>query len=107
MPSAVMHDFQHVPVALSFFSRIRGLIGRRELFLFIPGCTAVHTWFMRGAIDLVFLDEREGVVAIRANAAPWHFFFGPRGTRSVLELPPGHAASLGVTEGDQVSVAWP
>src|ERR1700674_781454 len=102
-----MHDFRHVPVARSFFSRVRGLIGRRELFLFIPSCPAVHTWFMGSGFDLVFLDEREVVVAIRANAAPWRFLFGPRGTRSVLELPSGHAASLGVTEGEQVTVGWP
>lgn len=102
-----MHDFRHVPVARSRCSRVKGLIGRQELFLFIPNCAAVHTWFMRGAFDLAFLDEREVVVAVRANAAPWRLFFGPRGTRSVLELPPGHAARIGLTEGDQVTVAWP
>ena len=101
-----MHDFRHVPVALSPFARVRGLIGRRELFLFIPRCAAVHTWFMRDAIDLVFLDERAVVVAIR-SAAPWRLFFGPHGTHSVLELPPGHAAGIALSEGEQVTVAWP
>jgi uncharacterized membrane protein (UPF0127 family) len=48
-------------VADSFFTRLRGLLGRRELsrdegLLIRPG-SSIHTWFMRFPIDVVFLDR--------------------------------------------------
>jgi uncharacterized membrane protein (UPF0127 family) len=101
------HDFRNVPVAGGFVARLLGLVGKRELFLFIPRCTAVHTLFMRGAIDLVWVDERSSVTGIKRHAGPWRVFFGPRGTRSVLELPPGHAARIGMAAGDRVMLRQP
>ena len=92
-----------VPVARSFRSRIAGLIGRsarEELFLLLPRCSSVHTWFMRAAIDIVFLDANRAIVAIAANAAPWRTFIGPGDADAVLELPAGHAAELGMSTGD-------
>jgi uncharacterized membrane protein (UPF0127 family) len=71
-----------------------GLIGAKELFLLIPRCRAVHTWFMRAPIDLVFLDEHNAVLSVIASARPWRVYVGPRGTESVLELPAGYAAGI-------------
>jgi uncharacterized protein len=88
------HDCTHVPAAHSFRERLAGLIGRRDparLSLLIPRCSAVHTWFMRASIDIVFLDDRSMVLTIAARVRPWRVLRGPRGTRSVLELPPGGA----------------
>jgi uncharacterized membrane protein (UPF0127 family) len=101
------HDFRHVPVARGFLARLLGLIGKRELFLLIPRCTAVHTFFMRSAIDLVWVDERSVITGIKRHAGPWRVFFGPRGTHSVLELPPGHAARSVMVAGDRVTLAQP
>jgi uncharacterized protein len=81
-----------------------GLIGRGDFFLYIPRCTAVHTWFMRGPIDVVFLDARSVVVAIRESVPPWRIALGPRGARSVLELPDGHARERGLATGDTLTI---
>jgi uncharacterized membrane protein (UPF0127 family) len=101
------HDLRAVPVASSVIEQIAGLIGRREradLFLFIPRCRSVHTWFMRSAIDIVFLDADSTVVGVVEDARPWRTFRGPLPARAVLELPPGYARELGVSVGDHVNL---
>ena len=65
------HDFREVPVARSLLRRIVGLIGAKEASLLIPNCAAVHTWFMRGPIDIVFIDQRNVVVSVRPGVRPW------------------------------------
>jgi uncharacterized membrane protein (UPF0127 family) len=99
----VTHDFTHVPVARGL-RRLTGLIGRRELLLFIPRCASIHTWLMRSAIDVVFVDGSNAVVAIHEMVEPWRLLFGPRGTRAVLELPPGEARARGMAVGDPVTI---
>ena len=74
-----------------------------SLSLLIPRCSAVHTWFMRSPIDLVFLDDDGLVLSIHEHAPKWRTYSGPRGTRAVLELPPGRARDLDVSQGDRVS----
>jgi uncharacterized membrane protein (UPF0127 family) len=98
------HDLRHLPVA-GLYGRLVGLMGRRkrdQLFLVLPDCASVHTWFMRSRIDLVFLDGAGTILGVRAWAMPWRSYHGPPHTRAVVELPPGHAAHLGLSEGDRV-----
>ena len=59
-------------IARSPTSRLRGLALRRappREPLLIPGCRSVHTFGMRFAIDVVFLDSRGRVVVCRRAAA--------------------------------------
>jgi uncharacterized membrane protein (UPF0127 family) len=90
-------------MARSLLSQIIGLIGKRQradLFLVIPHCRSIHTWFMRSAIDIVFLDVSHEVVAVVEEGPPWRIFNGPRSGRFVLELPPGHVRKLGLAVRD-------
>ena len=90
-------NLRGVPVARGIWRQTIGLIGKRdrdELFLLIPRCTSVHTWFMRSAIDVVFLDAEHVVLDVRREVQPWSVEEGPRGTDAVLELPPGFALEL-------------
>ena len=92
-------------MADSFSLRLIGLMGKRDLsnaFLLIPRCTSVHTCFMRGPIDLVFLDPAQQVLSVDERARPWRFFFGPRGAASVLELPAGYTRERGISLGDTI-----
>ena len=61
-------------VARTFRSRLLGLAFLAELpgdcWLLLPRCGAVHTFGMRFALDLVFLDERGGVLHSRSCVAP-------------------------------------
>jgi uncharacterized membrane protein (UPF0127 family) len=99
----VRHDFSAVSVARGL-RRLTGLIGRRDLFLLIPRCASIHTWLMRSAIDVVFLDGSNTILAIHEEAKPWWVFFGPAGTRSVLELPPREARRRGMAVGDEILI---
>jgi uncharacterized membrane protein (UPF0127 family) len=88
-------------------SRMRGLLGRRELpageGLLLTPAPAIHTAFMRFAIDAVFLDGDLRVLKIVERLRPWRAA-GRRRARSVLELAAGEAARLNLKEGDQMLI---
>lgn len=101
----VRHDMRHVPVAKSVPSRVLGLIGRHDrdrMFLLIPRCRSVHTWFMLRRIDIAFLSVSGVVLDVRPNARPWSMYTGPGAAKSVLELPAGHAKEIDLARGDEV-----
>lgn len=81
-------------VVRTFAERAKGLIGRRALApgegLLILRCNAIHTCFMRFAIDAVFLDREDRVVRVVRNVRPWRLFvFGGWRATKVLELAAG------------------
>jgi uncharacterized protein len=86
-------------------SRMRGLLGRDGIEpghgLLIKPTNSVHMFFMRFAIDVVFLDRDLGVKKIVEALAPWRMA-GCRGAKAALELPAGEAARRGVTLGEQL-----
>jgi uncharacterized protein len=93
---------QRCAVADRPLSRLRGLLGRRGLApgegLLLRPTPSIHTWFMRFAIDAVFLDAELEVLAISPELRPWRFA-GRRRTRAVLELAGGEARRLGLEPG--------
>jgi uncharacterized membrane protein (UPF0127 family) len=80
----------HYPVATTTRSRLLGLalLGRDSAGpgLLIPGCRSVHTFGMRFALDIRFLDHRGAVISTRAGVRPWRVVSEPDAA-SVLELP--------------------
>jgi uncharacterized membrane protein (UPF0127 family) len=83
-------------------SRLKGLLGKRRLGsgegLLLRPANMVHTWFMRFAIDVVFVDGDLQVVGITHDAGPWSVT-GRRGARSVIELPAGECRRRGIETG--------
>ena len=59
-------------------------------------------WFMRFAIDAVFVDRSGRVVKVAADLPPWRFAATARGARDVLELPAGTAARTATQVGDEL-----
>jgi uncharacterized protein len=94
-------------IAATFRTRLRGLLGRRELApgegLLIRPTNSIHTFFMRFAIDVVFLDRSGVVVKLVSNLRPWRVAFAPRG-RDALELGAGEADARGIRLGDRLAV---
>ena len=90
------------------WSRMRGLLGRSGLAsgegLLLRPAGSVHTFFMRFAIDVVFLDRELSVVAVSAEVAPWRTA-GARRAKAALELAAGEAARLGIEPGMQLRLA--
>lgn len=97
----------HVEAAHHYRRRLVGLIGRTRLAsdqsLWIPRCRSIHMFFMRFAIDAVFLDEHGRVLRVRAGLKPWRTATVWR-ARSVLELAAGTAADLGIEENCHVQI---
>jgi len=87
--------------------RNRGLLGRQGLGsgegLWIVPCQAVHTFFMRFPIDLVWVDRNLRVRKVSKCVGPWRVavcFFA----HSVLELPAGTASSAETVRGDHLEL---
>lgn len=85
--------------------RRKGLLGRNSLDpgegLWIVPCEAVHTFAMRFAIDLVYLDRKRRVLKVRHSVPPARIS-GCLRAHSVLELPAGTVQDAQVAPGDQL-----
>ncbi len=97
-----------VQLANGWWSRLRGLLGRRPLAegegLMLVPCRAVHMFGMRYPVDVAFVDRTGGVVATYHCLAPgsrskWH-----RGAVAALEVPAGTLATTDTRPGD--SLMW-
>lgn len=79
-----------VPVATTPPARLLGLAlldrGRAGEGLLIPRCRCVHTFGMRFALDLLFIDSEGLVVELRRSVPAGRFAGCPTAT-AVLELP--------------------
>ena len=97
-----------VEVAASRRSRRRGLLGRtgmdRSEALILAPCFAIHTAFMRFAIDVVFVDSRGRVLKIVRGLPPWRMAVAPR-AHAVIELAAGSLSSRALKVGDAVDLA--
>ena len=102
-------------MASTLWSRFLGLMGRRELpaeaGLWLTGTNGIHMFFMRFAIDVVFLgrpraDGARLVLAVRPALRPWLGIVPlVRGADGALELPVGTIERTGTAPGDRVSIA--
>ena len=94
--------------AVSFRARSRGLLGRPSLEggegLWIEPCASIHMFFMRFAIDAVFVDSEGRVVRSIENLKPWRIAFGGRHARAVIELPAGTVSRSGTQLGDTLEL---
>lgn len=69
--------------------------------LWIAPCEAVHTFFMRFPIDVIFLDKQQRVVKVVNRLKPWRISLALR-AHSVLEIEAGSAARSAVLPGIQL-----
>ena len=88
-------------------TRMVGLLNRTELKkgegLWIVPSEAVHTFFMRMAIDVLFLDRKRRVVKLRPRMGAWRMAMAWKG-RTVVELPPGTIVESGTVVGDELEI---
>jgi uncharacterized membrane protein (UPF0127 family) len=93
--------------AATFWSRLRGFIGRPEPKrgegILLDPCTAVHTCWMAFSLDVVFLDERGRVLKLVRSISPWSFTRRVRGGRYALEVPVGTIDGSSTQVGDELS----
>lgn len=93
--------------ANAFFSRLRGFMGQKlqpgDALLLTP-CNQIHCCFMRCPIDVVYLDKTGKVLELTPAMKPYTFGRLVRGARSVLELYPGDADRMSISEGSVIAV---
>lgn len=86
------------------WTRLVGLLSRRHLepgegLVLKPG-GAIHMFFMRMAIDVIFADKDGQVLKTAANVKPWRVVMGPRRCRYTIELPVGVIEQSATVPGD-------
>ena len=91
-------------IAKTFKERFWGLMFKRRMAgnegLMILGCNAIHTCFMRFAIDVVFMDINHKVIGIKEKIKPWRQSGFVRKAYIALELPEGTVSRKSISIGD-------
>lgn len=72
--------------------------------LWIIPCEAVHTFFMKFTIDVLFLNKKKVVVKARRGLKPWRIS-GALRAHSVVELPEGQIDATGTRAGDEIEIS--
>ena len=103
---AVLADV--VETAFERDARNRGLLGRDGLarghVLVLAPCNSIHTFFMRFAIDVAFVDRDGQVLAVREALRPWRLALELRAF-AVFELAAGALALTNTRRGDRLFLA--
>lgn len=88
-------------------TRTKGLLGRNThpagQALWIVPCSGIHTFGMRFAIDVVYLDRKLKIKKTRSYVRPWRLSMCLLAD-SVLELPAGTIDLAPLRRGDQLSL---
>ena len=96
-----------IAVANNANQRRTGLLKHKSLRagegLWIAPCEAVHTFAMRFAIDLVYLDRHKRVRKVRSDVRPGRLSVCLT-AHSVLELPAGTVLASKTSPGDRLSL---
>ena len=111
--AVILNEYTGVPLATSIepafdsASRRRGLLGRDGLAprhaVVIAPTNAIHTWFMRFAIDVVFAAKDGTVVDVRRALQPWRIAIAPRAF-CAIELAAGSIERDSLAIGDRLVV---
>lgn len=92
-------------VAASYRTRTRGLLGRDGFdgAILLTPCNSVHTFRMRFAIDVAYLDKELRVLGVHTMRPGRLGMIRPR-ARHVLEAQAGAMAGWGLVPGTRVTV---
>lgn len=98
----------HLEVASDFIDRGIGLLKKSELTdkegLWIHRCNSIHTFFMKFAIDCIFINKNLVVEDLVENISPWNVVLPRWKSSSVIELQSGFIKKNPVKKGDQLDV---
>ena len=94
--------------AETLWKRLVGLLGREGLgegeALVIRSCSAIHTFFMRFPIDVIFLDRASRVRKVIRGMRPFRLSSLVFGAREAVELPLGVIATTHTEVGDIIEI---
>ena len=94
--------------AVGFISRLVGLMGKGRLEkdegLWMARCWAIHTFWMKFPLDVVFLDKDFIVKKTVTGLRPFRPVVSCRHAEGVLELPEGTIERARIQIGDRVEI---
>jgi uncharacterized protein len=97
-------------IARTHWKRFRGLMGENSVSfgagrgLWIVPSHGVHTFSMKFAIDVIYLDAERRVLHLEKNLTPWRVAPVRRNAKSVLELPSDTLHLTGTSLGDEIEI---
>jgi uncharacterized membrane protein (UPF0127 family) len=98
----------HAQLADTYLSRLTGLLNRTRLnqgeALIITRCQQIHMFFMRFAIDVIFIDSSNRAVGLVKDIKPWQLSAIFWQANRAIELPPGVIAKTQTVIGDQIQI---
>jgi uncharacterized protein len=99
---------ERVVLAVGLRSRLRGLLGRSELApgegLWLEPCASIHMFFMRFALDVLFVDRTGSVVKQCNRVRPWRIAGGGARARAALEVAAGVVECSDTRIGDRLEL---
>ncbi|MCX5705565.1 MAG: DUF192 domain-containing protein [Candidatus Omnitrophica bacterium] len=88
--------------------RMKGLLGRRSLgaseAMVIKPCNAIHTFFMRFSIDVLFVNKDFKVVKVIPNMPTFRLSPICFSSQFVVELPVGAIQATHTALGDELAI---
>jgi uncharacterized membrane protein (UPF0127 family) len=98
---------ESIDIAEDSAARAKGLLKRDKLDdgsgLWIVPCEAIHTFFMRFTIDVLYIDRKRRVRKTVKRIVPWRMSMCLP-AHSVLELPAGTIERTNTQKGDQLEI---
>ena len=98
-----------VMVADTFLTRLAGLMLRQKLpvktgLLLVP-CNSVHMFFMRFAIDVIYIDKEYKIIKVVKSLRPWVGLSMCSQAWATLEMAAGEAARCGCEVGKRIALS--
>lgn len=98
---------ENIILADTPFKRMKGLLGRKDFppgqALIIKPCNAIHTFFMRFPIDVLFVGSNNQVLSAISSLKPSRLTPIYFQASYVVELPSGTLQNSAATQGDLLS----
>lgn len=96
--------FSKAKVANNILTRFKGLMLRSSLnegeALIITPCNSIHMFFMRMPLDVLFVNNKNEVVAIVENIKPWRMTKMYWDADYVVECPIGTVSKYNIEKGN-------
>jgi len=99
---------ENAVMADTFMSRMVGLLKHNSLAegegLWITQCNSIHMFFMRFAIDVIFVDKSNRVVGVVENILPNRLSRIYWKAKAAIEVPVGVISKSKTQVGDQINL---
>lgn len=97
-----------IVIADTPFKRLKGLLGKKEFreghALILKPCNSIHTFFLRFAIDVIFVDKQSKVIEAISCLKPFRLTRIYWLSLLAIELPAGIIQSTLICKGDTLQI---